>query len=199
MSDQAIVREFPVELTERDGRTIDLRVVPYNKVATVADAPFYEPYQEMWVQGAFDRQLSAANRVEVFLNFEHQDGLQGIIGHGTELRESPDGLEGTFRVHPNADGDKALHLVNEGLLTGVSLEFKALKSTRENGVMVRQRAHLDRVSLTRAGRPAYKDAKVLAIRTKPAERVPVFDPALAERIARFGISVPIGLKEAQDA
>ncbi len=199
MSDQPIVREFPVELVESDGRTIDLRVVPYNTAARVADPPRYEPYDEMWMPGAFDNQLRAANRVEVFLNFEHQQGLQGIIGHGVELRESPDGLEGSFRIHDNADGDKALSLVHEGLLRGVSLEARPMRSTREGGVVQRLRAHLDRVSLVRSGRPAFKDAKVLAIRTKPAERVPVFDPALAERIAKFGISVPVGLKEATDA
>lgn len=190
---QPIVREFPVELTEGDGRTIELRVVPYNTVATVADPPSYQPYQEQWLPGAFDNQLRAAHRVEVFLNFEHEQGLRGIIGHGVELRESPAGLEGTFRVHENADGDKALNLVHEGLLRGVSLEAKTMKSTRENGIVSRVRAHLDRVSLVRSGRPAYKDAKVLALRTAPEEPVPVFDPALAERIGRFGIVVPAGL------
>lgn len=194
MSDQTLTREFPVDLAEGDGRTIDLRVVPYNTVARVADPPDWTPYDEMWMPGAFDKQLSSANRVEVFLNFEHQQGLQGIIGHGAELRETANGLEGTFRVHDNADGEKALSLVREGLLRGVSLEAKPMRSTRgEGGVMQRVRAHLDKVSLVRTGRPAYKDAMVLAVRTEPVEQVPVFDPELAERIARFGITVPAGL------
>ena len=38
------------------------------------------------------------------------------------LREEADALYGTFRVHPGTDGDKALHMVNEGVLTGLSIE-----------------------------------------------------------------------------
>jgi hypothetical protein len=33
--------------------------------------------------GLYDKQLRAANRV--FLNFEHQQGVAGIVGHGIEL------------------------------------------------------------------------------------------------------------------
>jgi HK97 family phage prohead protease len=191
MTDDTLIREFPVQLKEGDGRTIDLRVVPYNTIARVADPPHYNPYDEMWMRGAFDKQLTAASRIEVFLNFEHQQGLQGIIGHGVTLIDTEDGLEGTFRVHDNADGDKALSLVKEGLLRGVSLEAKPMgKSPRVNGVVQRHRAHLDKVSLVRTGRPAYKDAAVLAVRTQPPEPVPVFDPDLAERLAKVGIVVP---------
>jgi len=199
MTPDAIVREFPVELAEGDGRTIDLRVVPYNTVARVADPPSWEPYDEMWMPGAFAGQLQAANRVEVFLNFEHQQGLQGIIGHGAELRDTPAGLEGTFRVHDNADGEKALSLVREGLLRGVSLEAKPMRSTREGGVVQRLKAHLDKVSLVRTGRPAYKDAMVLAVRTRPPEPVPVFDPDLAARLARVGVILPPALAPVQRA
>src|SRR6185369_2204365 len=108
--------------TAGDGRTIDMRIVPYNTPATVADPPHYQPYEEVWMPGAFDRQLKAANRVAAWLNFEHEQGIRGIIGHGNELRDAQDGLHGSFRVMENPDGDKALQLVRDGVLTGISLE-----------------------------------------------------------------------------
>ena len=88
------------------------------------------------------------------------------MGHGVTLRDTPDGLHGTFRVHENTDGDKALLLIREGLLTGLSLEAVAMRSVRRGGLVERIKARLDAVALTR--RPAYKDARVLAVRGHPS-------------------------------
>ncbi len=192
----AVEREFAADLSEGDGRTVDLRVVPYNTIARVSDPPDHVPYDEVWRPAAFERQLNAANRVDVFLNFEHQRGLGGIIGHGVELRETEDGLYGTFRLHENPDGDKARNLLHEGLLNGVSLEAVAIRSQKRGGVVERLRGHLDAVALCRTGasrRPAYKDAQVLAVRTEPAAAPePVADPN-TERLERIGF-VPIVLR-----
>lgn len=189
MSEQERVvlhREFAVDLQEGDGRTVDLRVVPYNQVARVADPPDYKPYDEMWIPGAFERQLAAANRVPVFLSFEHEKGLRGIIGHGTDLREEPDGLQGTFRMHENADGDKALGMLREQLLGGVSLEAVALRSQKRNGIVERVRGHLDKVTLCRPGLEAYKGAQVLAVRTEPPPAPEPMADELLERLAHVG-------------
>ena len=99
-----IVREFQAELTEGgDGRTIEARIVPYDTPTVVADAPQYggtgEPYEESWAQGAFDKQTGVAHRVKVWLNFEHEEGLRGIVGHASALISKPDALYGSFRVH----------------------------------------------------------------------------------------------------
>jgi phage head maturation protease len=110
--------ETAVTASEGDGRTIEARIVPYNVEAIVVDLPPAGdgiPYPEVFVPGAFERQLRAADRVKVWLNFEHEVGLRGIVGHGTELHDGEDGLYGTFRVHENADGDKALSMVRDGL------------------------------------------------------------------------------------
>lgn len=160
-----LVRSYEATLSVGDGRTLDIRLAPYNVPATVADPPTFSPYQEMFLPGAFERQLSAPDRVSVWLNFEHEQGLRGIVGHGLELRDSPGSIDGSFRVHSNADGDKALQLVNDGLVTGASMEFAALRSRRVGGVVQRLRAHIDRVSLCRS--PAYSAAGVLAVREAP--------------------------------
>lgn len=163
---EVLVREFPVDLVEGgDGRTIEARIVPYNVPTRVSDhgGP---SYVETWLPGAFDKQARAADKVKVWLNFEHEDGLRGIVGHGAELQSRQDALYGTFRVHNNADGDKALQMVHDGLLTGISLEAIAMRSRRTvAGVVERVRAHLDKVSLCRF--PAFEDAQVLAVREAP--------------------------------
>jgi HK97 family phage prohead protease len=185
-SDRAAVhREFAVDLTEGDGRTIDMRVVPYNAVARVADPPDFEPYDEVWRPGAFDNQVKAANRVSVFLNFEHQQGLPGLVGHGVALRDNDEGLDATFRVHENSDGDKALHLVREGILHGASIEAIPLRSATRGGVTERLRGHLRAVALCRE--PAYKEAQVLAVRTEPLPEPEPLADEMVERLARLGI------------
>ena len=182
-------RTFQAELTEGDGRTIDVRIVPYGEPATVDDGR--GPYSEEFVLGAFEGQLNAAHRV--YLNFEHQRGLQGVVGKGVELREGPDALYGSFRAFENPDGDKALMLVREGVLESVSLEFLAKKSIRTAaGVVRRVKAHLDAVALCRT--PAYAGASVLAVREAPIldeELLPVpLDNELVERCRRLGIKLP---------
>jgi HK97 family phage prohead protease len=173
---ERLVREVSFAV-EGDGRTIEARIVPYDVPTQVVDKPEHGgtgiPYLERWLPGAFSKQAGAANRVEVWMNFEHEPGIRGIIGHGVALREAPDALYGTFRVHPGADGDKALHMVNEGILTGLSVEAIPTRSehTRE-GIVNRAKAILDKVSLCRGGLSAYQAAEVLAVREAPPEPEP---------------------------
>lgn len=179
-----------VEFEAGDGRTLDARIVPYDVSTVVADPPTMRPYREMFLHGAFAKQIAAASRVKVWLNFEHEQGLRGIVGHAVALEERTDGLHGSFRVHDNADGDKALQLVDEKLLTGLSLEFADVRSRDVDGVIQRLHARVDKVSLCRF--PAYPGAEVLAVRDEPAAAVelraePELDPDLASRIEKLGI------------
>lgn len=189
MSDDArelLVREFPVEVAEvGDGRTLEARIVPYNTPAKVVDrvenGGTGVPYMESWAPGAFDRQSGALNRVKVWLNFEHQPGLQGIVGHGEALDSREDGLYGTFRMHDDADGNKALGMVREGLLTGISLEAYSLRHHRTaEGVVERIRGHLDKVSLCRLSKAAFDGAQVLAVRETPSDDEPEPDEPTPE-------------------
>lgn len=170
---ERVIREVTFAV-EGDGRTIEARIVPYNTPTQVTDDPRYGgtgiPYLERWIPGAFEKQTNAARRVDVWLNFEHEDGFRGIVGHGQVLREAPDALYGTFRVEPGPDGDKALHLVNEGVLTGLSIEAIPTKTVRtREGIVDRVKARLDKVALCRPGLAAYQTAEVLAVRETPPE------------------------------
>jgi HK97 family phage prohead protease len=190
-------RTYQAELTAGDGRTVDVRVVPYGVAAEVSDdgRTFY---REEWAPGAFDDQLVAGHRLKVLLNFEHQRGISNIVGKGVELRSMPDGLHGTFRMSETQDGDKALELVRDGILDSVSLEAYAKKSIRTaEGVLRRVKAHLHNVALCRT--PAFADAKVLAVREDDIVEEIVWDeeilpvelnPETVERCRRLGIRLP---------
>jgi HK97 family phage prohead protease len=159
--EQILVREFQAEFAQvGDGRTVDVRVVPYNTPTEVSD--FGGPtYRESWKPGVFDHQAKAANRV--WLSFEHEQGLRGVIGHGVELVSREDGFYGSFRVLDGSDGDKALQMLDKKLLPGVSLEAIPHRSEKTpDGIVERIKATLKAVSLVRF--PAFKEAQVLAVR-----------------------------------
>jgi len=184
-------REFQAELSASDGRTVYARIVPYGTPAEVSDGG--PVYREEWADGAFDDQLVAGHRLRVLMNFEHETGIGGIIGKGVSLRSQPDGLHGSFQILNTQDGDKALELVREGILDGVSLEAYPKKSIRTaDGVVRRVKAHLQNVALCR--RPAYHDAVVLAVREQPIldeDLLPVdMDAETVERCRRLGVKVP---------
>ena len=176
-------RAFAAELQAGDGRTVDVRVVPYGVSAEVSDGG--PVYREEWVAGCFDDQLVAGHRLKVLLNFEHGPGISNVIGKGVALRSQPDGLHGSFRVLETQDGDKALALVRDGILDGVSLEAYAKKTIRTaEGVVRRVKAHLHNVALCR--QPAFADALVLAVREEvifdEEFLLPDIDPELVDRV-----------------
>jgi HK97 family phage prohead protease len=190
-------RTFEAELTPGDGRTLDVRVVPYNTPAQVSDGG--PVYREEWADGSFDDQLVAGHRLKVLMNFEHHQGFADLIGKGLSLRSAPDGLHGSFRVRETEAGDLALELVRDGILDGISLEARAKKSIRTaEGVVRRVRAHLHNVALCRT--PAFADARVLAVREQPEilmdeELLPVpIDPEVVERCRRLGVALPAHLQ-----
>lgn len=180
---ERVVREVTFAV-EGDGRTIEARIVPYNTDTQVVDSPANGgtgvPYLERWVPGAFEKQVGAAHRV--WLNVEHEPGFRAVVGHATVLREEPDALYGVFRIEPGVDGDKALHMVNEGVLTGLSIEAIPRSNRTVNGVVQRLKATLDKVSLVREGLAAYQAAQVLAVREaveappEPEEPAPEPEP-----------------------
>lgn len=190
-------RTYEAEFTAGDGRTVDVRIVPYGVPATVSDDGGRTMYREEWQAGAFDEQLIAGHRLKVLLNFEHRPGIGDVVGKGIALRSLPDGLHGSFRMSDTQDGEKALELINDGILDSVSLEAFPKKggSVRTaEGVVRRVKAHLHNVALCRRG--AFDDARVLAVREKPEviideELLPIdIDPETVERCRRIGIALP---------
>ena len=190
-----LVREFVAEFTPGDGRTVDVRVVPYGTPAPVSDDGGRTIYREEWAEGCFDDQLVAGHRLKVLLNFQHLPGIGNVVGKGVALRSTPDGLHGTFRMSSTQDGDKALELINDGILDSVSLEAVPKRSVRTaDGTVRRVKAHLHNVALCRQG--AFADARVLAVREAPEvildeELFPVaMDADLVKRLRDEGVVLP---------
>ena len=186
-------REFVATDIEVEGRTVDVRIVPFGEVARVADPPDYAEYDEEWLPGCFDHQLNAANRIHA--NYQHERGISNVVGHGLSLRREADGYHGTFTILDTQNGDTALGLIRGGALPGVSLEALARKSIRGAGGLVqRVKADLRGLAFCREG--AFKGAQVLAVRTPPEQIVdedllPVdLDPELVARCQRLGIKLP---------
>jgi HK97 family phage prohead protease len=123
---ELLTRAFEVAAVEVEGRTVDVRIVPFNEVARVADPPDFQPYDEEFVAGCFDHQLNAANRVHA--NYEHGKGISDVVGHGVSLRAETDGYHLTSTIHRTNNGDTALELINAGALPGVSVEFHPVKN-----------------------------------------------------------------------
>ena len=187
-----LVRTFEAVAIEVEGRTVDVRVVPFGEVARVADPPDFSPYDEEWMPGVFDHQLNAANRLHA--NYEHERGITNVVGHGLALRSEDDGYHASFKIHETNAGATALELIRDGALPGVSLEAHPAKSVRtEAGVVQRVKAHLRGIAFCRQG--AFAGAQVLAVRTPPeivdAGLLPVdMSPELVERCRRLGIELP---------
>jgi HK97 family phage prohead protease len=201
VADDTVKREFSAELTAGEGRTVDVRIVPYGEQITHNDGlgglPVGVDYTEEWMPGVFSHQVNAAHRVVA--NFEHQEGIAGIVGKGIALREANDGFHGTFRILPTPAGETILSLLRDddgpAVVDGVSLEARPVKSVRgANGVVQRVKAHLSAVAFTRFS--AYKGARVLAVRQQPQviwdeELLPTgLSDETVERCRSLGIRLP---------
>jgi HK97 family phage prohead protease len=197
---QMLARTFQTVDIEADGRNVEMLCVPFEVSATVVDPPPFgdgQPYEEQFARGAFASATKAPNRT--LLEFEHwHPGLSGIIGHAAHLEERDDALYGRFRVTEHTDGDKALALIKDKVLTAASVFFEPIKSARsQSGAMRRLKVKLDRVALCRVG--TWPQAQVIAVRTESVvvpEMEPVlpFDPELAEYLSAQGIAVPERLR-----
>lgn len=189
-----LVREFVAADLEVKGRTVDVRLVPFGEVARVADPPKWEPYDEEWMPGVFDHQLSAANRVHA--KYGHSASVVDVVGHGIELRSvERDGYHISTKIHQTLQGETALELLRDGALPCVSLEARPVRNNRTStGVVQRVKAHLSGFAFCRQG--AFAGAQVLAIREAPEvtideEILPVdMDPETVERCRRLGIALP---------
>jgi HK97 family phage prohead protease len=192
---ELLTRAFEVAAVEVEGRTVDVRIVPFNERARVADPPDFTEYDEEFMPGCFDHQLNAANRVHA--NYEHGKGISDVVGHGVTLRAETDGYHLTSTIHRTNNGDTALELINAGALPGVSVEFHPVKNVKNGNLVQRVRANLRGFAFCRQG--AYAGAQVLAVRaedeepeqTLDAALLPApIDPDLVERLRAKGIKLP---------
>lgn len=163
-------REFSAQFAPGEGRTVDVRIVPYGERITHNDGlggvPKGVEYREEFLPGVFDHQIKAPFRIHA--NVEHEQGVGGKVAHGTVLRSEGDGFYGTFQMLDTPAGETALQLIRAGSLDGVSVEAQPVKSIKSaGGVVQRAKANLFGIAFTRFA--AYSGARVLAVREEMIE------------------------------
>jgi uncharacterized protein len=152
-----------------DGRTIEGIAVPYLRRQRID-----EYLTEQFAPGAFDHQIRAAHRV--YFAREHMSQGGTLIGKAIELRNDAAGLWGAFRVSATAAGDETLALIQDGVLSELSVGFRAQKDHAEpDGTITRVRADLREVSVVLAG--AYGDgATIMAVRSQEGQGSTTWQP-----------------------
>lgn len=176
---------IPLELRHAGGEgphVLTGLCVPYNRTTLKAGYP----KGERFLPGALAKAQAAAAKIR--LTDFHQPGqARRPVGVATELRDTAEGLLGTFRFYDTPEGRGAFENVAEGTYGGLSVGFLPVRErTAPDGAREVIEARLFHVSLV--DEPAYEEAQILAHRAaeeaaqeahKPAPTGPETPPAPA--------------------
>ena len=190
MADTEEIRSIDLEpaITVRSmsKRELDVRLVPWGRVVETQNG------LEMFERGAF---ADAKPSDVLLMGLEHEVHMglgqagqpvmtRHPVGKAIALDDRIDAQYATYRVARTARGDEVLALADEGIVTGVSLEFAEVPGgteVRNQGgrrLSVHKRARLSGASTTY--RPTYPEAAVVAVRTD--KEIPVSDATVTEPV-----------------
>ncbi len=176
MTDESIVRDIePSDVIVRDAakRELEVRLLPWDTTIETTAGP------EMFARGAV---AGTPDDGVMLMGMEHEAkiglGQQGqpvmtrhAVGRSIKVWEADDGPRTVFKVGRTSSGDDLLALAEDGIVRGVSVEFRTVPggSTKVKrggrSVTVHNRVQLTGASMTY--RPAYGDmAAVLAVRSE---------------------------------
>jgi HK97 family phage prohead protease len=167
-------------------RVIDLIAVPYNEPTEVLR-------RNRWVTESVSPDAFTGVHGDVTVNRAHD--LEAPLGRVAAFHpKDPRGLRAELRISRTAAGDDVLELAADGLLSpSIGFQPEAEEWTLDRSAVKVTRAKLVHIALT--GDPAYKGAKVLAVRTadgQPARpATPRLDRIRLEMLAaRGGFDLP---------
>ena len=166
-----------LRLDASDGRVLTGIAVPYGTVTM--KGPY--PGGERFARGAFKRTIkSQAGRLpKLFRNHDHSQA----VGVPIDIRDTDDGLVGSWRLADTPAGNAVLQEVREGVLDALSVGFQTVREEAVDGVREIREARLLETSLSPL--PAYDGAVVLSLRTAVTPIVPPrpdIDPDLILKI-----------------
>jgi hypothetical protein len=146
-----------------EGRTIVARALTYNVPYRVSDDGGASFYKEIWRTGVFAKSIAQRGSKERIPLLTLHDRRKLPVGAVIGVE---DGADFIFRakVSNTAAGDEALELVNDGVLTGVSVGARILTNRAIQGGVERIDAILQEISLAPATFMQMPDAGVLAVR-----------------------------------
>lgn len=181
------VTDLKVREDTTDGRTISGLVVPYEIPTLVNDGDGKGNYVEVMRSGVFAKSIQEAGG-RILLNELHNERSQPLA-MASAFREAPNGLYGDFPLLNTSAGNDALELVRQDIYVGFSVGFAPLRNTkRSDGSVERTEAKLLHVALV--PKPAYSEAKVLALREENTTQGPSIADLRAEleELKRFKIA-----------
>lgn len=160
MTDEIEYRSASTLEVRHAQRTIDMIAVPYNEDAEVV-------VHGRLITESIDPESFTGVHGDVTVNRTHN--LESPLGRVMSIHPKDGrGLRTELRISRTRDGDDVLELAADGLLHP-SIGFQVLPGGEEWTVDRRRRkvtrARLVHIAMT--GDPAYKGAKVLAVRTNP--------------------------------
>lgn len=113
-------------------------------------------HRERFVSGAFDLSANSTR----WLDYRHD--ASRVLAHtdngGLFLEDSPEALSMRATLPNLPLADKALQEVREGVLQGLSIEFRSIDETRDGEIRVVRKAELAGVGLV--ANPSYEESKV---------------------------------------
>lgn len=183
-------RAFRADVTIDDtGRTITGIAVPYDSPTQIAERG--QVFTERFAPGAFDASIAKrGDRIPILLM--HDDRALPV-GRPTGFRSTPDGLQMDARISDTTDGNDALTLVRDGVLSGLSVGFSVPDGgeTWSGNERTITRAQLHEVSIVNF--PAYDDARIASVRAASVRGDVTFE-TIAEQV-ESAIEVLVGADE----
>ena len=131
-----------------EGRKIVGTVIRYNEVSP--------SHKERFAPGS----IRMADAIHLDLDHDPERAVAYQPGGGLELVDGDASLELTAELPPIPAADRALDDIRTGRAAGLSLEFRAVKETRVDGVRVIEEAELSGVGIVK--RPSYEGSRVEA-------------------------------------
>ena len=141
-----------------DGRTVTVRLVPWDRPQLVADRAGRQQYVETFARGGLLVDLD-----RVLVEREHDGPVVGIL---TATQDRADGLYGTIRMSRSQVGTDTLADVEEHILRSVSVDFLDLPVPPGTQHVTRSAAQLRRVAFVM---DAALDAPVVSVRSIPTD------------------------------
>lgn len=154
---RAVATDLVSEVSD-DGRTVTVRLVPWDRPQLVADRSGRR-YSETFVRGG----LRVPDDLQVLVEREHDGPIVGVL---TSTEDRPDGLYGTIRVSSSSAGRDTLADLDPSvrILRSVSVDFLDAPVPPGAETVIRSTATLRRVAFVME--PAL-DAPVLSVRSVP--------------------------------